>query len=589
MRDYRPAAVVPGRHAVAEMNFSPEVTAGNHFPTPLGLIDSTLRKTFFTAGAATTQAGFLRIAEALVDLGIKDECLNVNWSGSTEPSPQEWQLLKTIIDGDFGFRLNVYADALLSDGRNRHRVSPVGALRALESIGVRIAAPGIVEAPDEEARKRQLEEMEEYFAEAHALGVETTITLAHVGRRNVDRMLEAANHAVRLGARRLDLMDSTSSLSPDAMPLFIRNFRSRLVKDIPITMHVHDEFGLATAGAVAAARAGASPDVAVNGVSYRAGFASLEEVVLAMETLYGVDTGIRLDQIQRVSRIVAREMGMPVPPLKPLTGSYAFLKHMPGDVVQALDKGSSAFPPISHGLVPTVMGQRVTWVWGGISSDPMTRALAEKCGLVLAEEEVPLVKAELDQLARRKGTYPQWLSPVEASNAIFDVLADIRGQDTSTAHPLFEPLFRVFPYRPWVERVIAASASLEEAIASTWTVINEFDDDEIISVLDVFNPLGHEPERSTRGEMSRSEEKGILTSASTVQESINQACKNYEDTFGHIFLIAAAGMSGDEVLQALQSRLLLSPDEDLRCLRKEMAAVITGRLARPADAGRVRG
>ena len=97
----------------------------------------------------------------------------------------------------------------------------------------------------------------------------------------------------RIGTLRLDLMDSTSSLGPEAMKVFIRRYRSHLIRDVPVTMHVHDDFGLATAGAIAAATAGASPDVSVAGVSYRAGFAPLEEVVTSLEVLYGVDTSIR--------------------------------------------------------------------------------------------------------------------------------------------------------------------------------------------------------------------------------------------------------------------------------------------------------
>ena len=62
-----------------------------------------------------------------------------------------------------------------------------------------------------------------------------------------------------------------------AHPLFVRRYRRGLVKDVPVTMHMHDDFGLATAGAIAAATVGASPDVSVAGVSYRCGFAPLEE------------------------------------------------------------------------------------------------------------------------------------------------------------------------------------------------------------------------------------------------------------------------------------------------------------------------
>src|SRR4051794_36161639 len=157
---------------------------------------------------------------------------------------------------------------------------------------------GIVPAPYEDAEKRQMEEMAAFFEMIGELGMQATVTLARVGWRDFDSMLRASNEAIKLGALRMDLMDSSSSLSPEAMKVFIRRYRAGLVKDVPITMHMHDDFGLATAGAIAAATAGASPDVSVAGVSYRCGFAPLEEVVVSLEVLYGQDTGIKVNRLQ---------------------------------------------------------------------------------------------------------------------------------------------------------------------------------------------------------------------------------------------------------------------------------------------------
>ncbi len=422
-----------GTHWVSPFDFDPEVQSQFDWPKPLALIDSTLRKTLFTAGALTSMNGFVRIAEALAEAGVRDESLNVNWAGGPAPTPRELALCRTIAGRDFGFKLNVYADTLLSDGEHHQPVTPRQTAELLVDLGVRVLAPGIVQAPSPDAEKRQMDELADFFELARHLGAEVTITLANVGRRDFASLVAVSNAAIRLGAARLDLMDSTSSLAPEAMKVFIRRYRSRLDRDVPVTMHAHDDFGLATASAIAAATAGASPDVSVAGVSYRAGFAPLEEVATSLEVLYGVDTGIRMDCLQPLADLVAEEMGIPIPPLKPLVGQYAFLRHMPGDVLACLQRGVDSFPPISACVNPSVIGSRMTWVWDSLSSDAMTRALAATLGETLTDAEVSRVRAALDGAVERITTYPRWLTAAQATQICRETLSATR-RESALSH-----------------------------------------------------------------------------------------------------------------------------------------------------------
>jgi D-citramalate synthase len=415
-----------GSHWVSPMNFDPEVQAQFTWPEPFTLIDSTLRKMLFTAGALTSIDGFVLVAEALGEAGIKEESLNITWGGGSAPIPRELALCRAIAGRDFGFRLNVYADTFLSDGQTRQPVSARESVEMLVDLGVRMLAVGIVQAPSPEAQQRQMEELAEFFELARDLGVEVSITLANVGRRDFDSMVAVSNEAIRLGALRLDLMDSTSTLAPEAMKVFVQRYRSRLAQDVPVTMHVHDDFGLATAGAIAAATAGASPDVSIGGVSYRGGFASLEEVVVSLEVLYGVDTGVRLDRIQPLADLVAEEMGLPIHLLKPLIGQSAFLRHMPGDVVGYLQQGADAFPPVSGCLNPRVIGSHMTWVWDSLSNDAMVKALAATLGETLTDAEVSAVRAALDGAVEQIATFPRWLTPEEATRICRDAISASR-------------------------------------------------------------------------------------------------------------------------------------------------------------------
>jgi isopropylmalate/homocitrate/citramalate synthase len=417
---------VEGSHWVSSFNFAQEVTADYDWPVPLRPIDSTLRKARYTAGAVIEQDGFLRIARALESAGVVDESLNIGWFGESEPNRAELELAKTILGGGFAFRTNVYADVLLSNGLAKHPIDPLAAVEFLAGLGAPMIAPGVVPAPTAEAEARQLDELVAVLAHAHSGGLSTSVIFAQCGRRDFDQMMRAINVAAAAGAQRIDFMDSTSSLQPDSMRMFIRAVRAGLEVPVGLSMHAHDDFGLGTALAVSAASAGAIPDVSVNGVSYRCGFAPLEEVVTALEILYGVDTGIELDQLWSLSQTVAAEMAVPVPPLKPLVGEYAFLKHTPGDVIACLRAGERSSPPMSASLHADVVGAPVRWVWDTYSSPAIVRAYAERHDLDLSDEEVASIYAALDAGVRSVPSYPRWLEEGDVARIVDDVLARSR-------------------------------------------------------------------------------------------------------------------------------------------------------------------
>ena len=76
----------PGRHWISPVNLEAELTSDFSFPSPLGLIDSTLRKMCYTPGWLATTAGFIRVAEALANAGVGDESINLDWWGDPVPS-----------------------------------------------------------------------------------------------------------------------------------------------------------------------------------------------------------------------------------------------------------------------------------------------------------------------------------------------------------------------------------------------------------------------------------------------------------------------------------------------------------------------
>ncbi|WES63110.1 2-oxo-4-hydroxy-4-carboxy-5-ureidoimidazoline decarboxylase [Microbacter sp. GSS18] len=580
-------ASAPGRFHVSEANHWPEARALAQFPERLSILDSTIRKTYFTAGNATSQLGFARIAEALVELGVSETCLNVTWAGDDVPTPQDWELMTTVLDAKLPLRVNVWSDALLGNGRDPQPIHHLDALRTLVDAGATQIAPGIVPAPDPDAEKRQMQQLDEHLALAAELGVTTTITLAQVGLRNFDDLVRVAKHAVSAGAARLDLMDSTSSMSPEAMRIFVRRFRAH-VGDVDVTMHVHDEFGLATAAALAAASEGASPDVSMNGMSYRAGFAPLEEVVLALEVLYGVDTGIALEKIAHVSRVVAAESGLPIPQLKPLTGSFAHLKHMPGDAASAIQSGDSAFPPISHGIVPSRMGAHVEWVWGASSSLAQTRALASDAGMDLTLAETRAARAALDAAVAGIPRYPRWLRPEDARAVLVRTVTGMRGgAEARAAQDVVSDAVAAPDIAAAIVDALGQSAfdavQVDSVRPTVEAVIGALTVGRFIDLLEDFRRFG-EHAGGARPALSDAEESAINHSDDQERRRLAETAREYEARFGFRAVALADGRTAQEVTRELVAALSRNAAEELARSRAAVTDILSARITRAAGA-----
>jgi 2-isopropylmalate synthase len=132
--------------------------------------------------------------------------------------------------------------------------------------------------------------------------------------------------------------------------------------DARIDVHAHDDFGLATANAMAGFEAGAEQaQVSVNGIGERAGNAAYEEVVMSAESLYGVDTGIDTTRITELSRIVEAASDIPVPQNKPVVGRNAF-SHESGIHAAGVLENASTFEP--GVMTPEMVGASREFVLG---------------------------------------------------------------------------------------------------------------------------------------------------------------------------------------------------------------------------------
>jgi isopropylmalate/homocitrate/citramalate synthase len=172
---------------------------------------------------------------------------------------------------------------------------------------------------------------------------------------------------------------------------------------LPISIHCHNDFGLATANALAGLSAGASiVTTTVNGIGERCGLSSLEEVVLALRLLYNIDTGIRYDQISILSKTVEKATGHVISDFKPIVGSRAFAwetddqcKLMKNLQAKELVKAVMAYEP-------DLVGNDFAYFPGRKTGELGVRWEAERLGVKLDDQQVQEIVLHLRKLAKAK-------------------------------------------------------------------------------------------------------------------------------------------------------------------------------------------
>ena len=165
---------------------------------------------------------------------------------------------------------------------------------------------------------------------ARSLCTDVEFSPEDAGRSDPAFLYEVLALAIRAGATTINIPDTVGYTTPDEFGALISGIIENVpgAKDVIVSVHCHDDLGLATANTLAGISAGArQAEVTINGIGERAGNSSLEEVVMALHTRaprFGVGTRIDTTQLTRLSRLVSSVTGMPVQPNKAVVGANAF-------------------------------------------------------------------------------------------------------------------------------------------------------------------------------------------------------------------------------------------------------------------------
>lgn len=222
-----------------------------------------------------------------------------------------------------------------------------------------------------------------YFARDRGLAV--SIGGEDSSRANASFLLDVALLAQEWGAFRFRFCDTVGILDPLTTYNKVRQLTYHL--SIPIEMHTHNDLGMATANALAGMQAGArSVNTTVNGLGERAGNAALEEVVMALTRIYGVQTGVDTKRLLELSRLVAKASNCPVPPWKAIVGENTFA-HESGIHAHGVLQNPVTYEPFA----PEDVGWERRFVVGKHSGRHLVMSVLKEHDIILTSEEVQSV------------------------------------------------------------------------------------------------------------------------------------------------------------------------------------------------------
>jgi isopropylmalate/homocitrate/citramalate synthase len=334
------------------------------------LYDTTLRDGEQTVGLVLSPEQKLEIAQLVDSLGV--DRIEV---GFPRVSDEDRRAIELIVASEPRAELWGFARAVSED------------VDAVLALGLRAT---VIEAPVSDIKLDALgvsrATIIERIQRAVAHAAESGVTVAFFGvdgsRADLDFLDVVYLAALHAGAAEVVAVDTLGVAAPEAAALLVSRVRETVGVGVPLHYHGHDDFGLATAGAVAAVQAGADwVHGTVNGMGERAGNANIPEVALALEALYGCATNLQFEETVGVSSRIQQICAYALAPWTPLVGENLFRRETGAVAAQFHD------PPAVEPYASTLVGATRSVVLGKKSGADSIRIKAAELGLDVPEEE----------------------------------------------------------------------------------------------------------------------------------------------------------------------------------------------------------
>ena len=366
------------------------------------IFDTTLRDGEQAPGASMNTAEKLEVARQLAKLNV-----DVIEAGFPIASPDDFKAVRAIAEETRGPRICGLARALEKDIRaawDAVKVSPRPRIHTFISTSPVHMTYQMRMTPEQILQStRDMVTLSAALASEHR-DADVEFSAMDASRSDPGFLAEVFKTAVACGATTINVPDTVGYAIPTEWGEFIRGLFAACpaLNDVAVSVHCHNDLGLATANSLAAVRAGATQvECAVNGIGERAGNASLEEVVMALRTradFFGCSTQIDTTEIARASRLVSRLTGYVIQRNKAIVGRNAFA-HESGIHQDGVLKEASTFEimrPADVGLSESDI------VLGKHSGRHALRAKLAELGYELSGAELDEAFARFKDVADKK-------------------------------------------------------------------------------------------------------------------------------------------------------------------------------------------
>jgi isopropylmalate/homocitrate/citramalate synthase len=299
---------------VSELNSRPEIRSA--FPrTKVRFYDTTLRDGEQTVGVVLSSQQKLEIARKLDELGIS----RIE-AGFPKVSPEDAEAIELMQKANLKAELWGFSRAVRGDVEELVRLGLRASVIESPTSDIKLKAYGI-------SREEVLKRIVDAVSFAKQNGIAVAYFAVDGTRTDLDFLRRVYLAALEAGASEIVVVDTIGACGPEAVELLVREVCKWVGPGVPVHYHGHNDFGMATACAVAAVRAGASwIQGTINGMGERAGNADIGEIALALRCLYDVPVALDLTKVRDVSEVVSTASGYTLEAWKPLVGENLFMR-----------------------------------------------------------------------------------------------------------------------------------------------------------------------------------------------------------------------------------------------------------------------
>jgi isopropylmalate/homocitrate/citramalate synthase len=386
---------------ISDLNRRPDVRKDFAQKDAVKFYDTTLRDGEQSVGVVLTPEQKLEIARALDELGVgRIE------AGFPRVSSQDAEAFKLIAKAGLKAEIWGFGRALKADIDELLRLGSRATVIETPTSAIKLKAYGLTV---DEAKRRAAEAI--IYAREH--GVRVAFFPVDGTRTELKTLRDFYKNALDAGAEELVVVDTIGACGPEAVEFLVRQVREWVGPRVPLHFHGHNDFGMATACAVAAVRAGAEwIQGTINGMGERAGNGDIGEIAMALQGLYGVPVELNLREIRKISALVCRTAGHQLEPWKPVVGENLFMRE--SGAVASQFHIPEAIEPFSADLV----GAKREIVLGKKSGLDSVAIKANELGISLTTEQQQAVLTAV----KRAGVEKRGLvSDAEFSNIVRQV------------------------------------------------------------------------------------------------------------------------------------------------------------------------